>query len=122
MKGRVYVAVLDMPAIVPLTSFARKFTGIAKFPAVTRDLSMVVPKEIQAGDIEKMIRQRGGKILESVKLFDLYEGDQVKEGCKSIAYSLAFRDMEKTLSDDEVGAAMKKILNGLQGMNIELRS
>ena len=122
MKGRVYVAVLDMPAIVPLTSFARKYTGIAKFPAVTRDLSMVVPKEIQAGDIEKMIRQRGGKILESVKLFDLYEGDQVKEGCKSIAYSLSFRDMEKTLSDDEVGAAMKKILNGLQGMNIELRS
>ncbi|MCR5209192.1 MAG: phenylalanine--tRNA ligase subunit beta [Lachnospiraceae bacterium] len=122
MKGRVYVAVLDMPAIVPLTSFARKYTGIAKFPAVTRDLSMVVPKEVQAGDIEKMIRQRGGKILESVKLFDLYEGDQVKEGCKSIAYSLSFRDMEKTLSDDEVGASMKKILNGLQSMNIELRS
>ena len=83
---------------------------------------MVVPKGVLAGDIEKMIRQRGGKILESVKLFDIYEGDQVKEGCKSIAYSLSFRDMEKTLSDDEVGAAMKKILNGLQGMNIELRT
>ena len=83
---------------------------------------MVAKKEIQAGDIEKMIKQRGGKILEKVTLFDIYEGDQVKEGYKSIAYALSFRDMNKTLSDDEVGAAMKKILNGLQSMDIELRS
>ena len=83
---------------------------------------MVVPKGVLAGDIEKMIRQRGGKILEKVILFDLYEGDQVKEGHKSIAYSLSFRHKEKTLSDDEVNASMKKILNGLESMKIELRS
>ena len=122
MKCRAYVAVLDMPAIVPLTGFEHKFEGIAKFPAVTRDISMVVPKGVLAGDIEKMIRQRGGKILENIKLFDLYEGDQVKAGHKSIAYSLSFRHKEKTLSDDEVNASMKKILNGLESMKIELRS
>lgn len=122
MKTRVYIAVLDMPSIVPMTSFDRKYTGIAKYPAVTRDISMVVPKEVLAGDIEKMIRQRGGKMLESVRLFDIYEGDQIKEGYKSIAYSLTFRDMTKTLNEEEVNATMKKILNGLESMKIELRS
>ena len=122
MKAKVYIAVLDMPSIVPMTSFDRKYTGISKYPAVARDISMVVPKEVLAGDIEKMIRQRGGKILESIRLFDIYEGDQIQEGFKSIAYSLTFRDMTKTLVDEDVNAVMKKILNGLESMNIELRS
>ncbi|MDE6714527.1 MAG: phenylalanine--tRNA ligase subunit beta [Lachnospiraceae bacterium] len=122
IKTKVYIAVLDMPSIVPMTSFDRKYTGIAKYPAVTRDISMVVPKEVLAGDIEKMIRQRGGKTLESIRLFDIYEGDQIKEGFKSIAYSLSFRDMTKTLNDEDVNGVMKKILNGLESMKIELRS
>ena len=122
IKTKVYIAVLDMPSIVPMTSFDRKYTGIAKYPAVARDISMVVPKEVLAGDIEKMIRQRGGKILESVRLFDIYEGDQIKEGFKSIAYSLSFRDMTKTLNEEDVNTVMKKILNGLESMKIELRS
>ncbi len=122
IKGRVYVAQIDLNTIEPFTTNLRKYTGIAKYPAVTRDISMLVPKEVLAGQLEAMIRQRGGKILESVKLFDLYEGDQIREGCKSIAYALVFRDKEKTLSDDEVGAAMKKILNGLESLGAELRS
>ena len=122
LKGRVYVAVLDLPVIVERASFTHRYQGIARFPAVTRDLSMVVPKEIPAGEIEKMIRQRGGKTLESVHLFDLYEGEQIGEGFKSMAYSLSFRNKEKTLSDDEVQGTMKKILNGLSSMKIELRS
>ncbi len=122
IKSKVYLAVLDMPSIVPMTSFDRKYTGIARFPAVTRDISMVVPKEVLAGDIEKMICQRGGKILEGVRLFDIYEGDQIKEGFKSIAYSLSFRDMTKTLNEEDVNTVMKKILNGLESMKIELRS
>lgn len=122
IKTKVYIAVLDMPSIVPMTSFDRKYTGIAKYPAVARDISMVVPKEVLAGDIEKMIRQRGGKILESARLFDIYEGDQIKEGFKSIAYSLSFRDMTKTLNEEDVNTVMKKILNGLESMKIELRS
>ncbi|WP_394922535.1 phenylalanine--tRNA ligase subunit beta [uncultured Robinsoniella sp.] len=118
---RAYVAVLDMPLIVEMSTFDRKFEGIAKFPAVNRDLSMVVPKEILAGQIEAMIAQRGGKILESYQLFDIYEGSQIKEGYKSIAYSITFRAKDKTLEEAEVSAAMKKILNGLESMGIELR-
>lgn len=118
---RAYVAVLDMPLLVEMATFDRKFEGIAKFPAVNRDLSMVVPKEILAGQIEAMIAQRGGKILESYQLFDIYEGAQIKEGFKSIAYSITFRAKDKTLEEAEVSAAMKKILNGLESMGIELR-
>ncbi len=118
---RVYVAVIDLPAILELATFDRKFTGIARYPAVTRDLSMVVPKNIEAAAIEAMIRLRGGKLLESVLLFDIYEGEQVRDGHKSMAYSLSFRSPEKTLEEAEVTAAMKKILNGLSGMGIELR-
>lgn len=122
MKTRVYVAVLDMPAVLPYATFDRKYEGIAKYPAVLRDISMVVPKEIMAGQIEDIIAQRGGKILESYQLFDIYEGDQIKEGYKSVAYSITFRAKDRTLEEADVTAAMKKILNGLEGMGIELRS
>ena len=118
---RTYLAVLDLPSILPFATFDRKFVGIARYPAVTRDLSMVVPQEIEAAAIEDMIRQRGGKILESLNLFDLYEGDQVAEGHKSMAYSIVFRSTEKTLEEADITSAMKKILNGLSGMGIELR-
>ncbi|MCI5860646.1 MAG: phenylalanine--tRNA ligase subunit beta [Blautia sp.] len=118
---KAYVAVLDMPVVVKYADFDRKFTGIARFPAVTRDLSMVVPHEILAGDIEDMIIQRGGKILESYQLFDVYEGSQIKAGYKSMAYSVVFRAKDKTLEENEINTAMKKILNGLSSMGIELR-
>ena len=118
---KAYVAVLDMPKIVEAATFDRKYEGIVKFPAVTRDLSMVVPKEILAGQIEAMIEQRGGKILEGYELFDIYEGAQIKEGYKSMAYSIVFRAKDRTLEESDITAAMKKILNGLQSMGIELR-
>ncbi|MBR2188463.1 MAG: phenylalanine--tRNA ligase subunit beta [Eubacterium sp.] len=118
---RTYLAVLDLPEVLPFATFDRKFVGIARYPAVTRDLSMVVPHAVEAASIEDMIRQRGGKILESVALFDLYEGDQVAEGFKSMAYSIVFRSSEKTLEEADITSAMKKILNGLSGMGIELR-
>lgn len=118
---KTYVAVLDMPEILPEASFDRKYQGIAKYPAVSRDISMVVPKNILAGQIEAVIQQRGGKILESYQLFDMYEGAQIKEGFKSVAYNITFRDKERTLEEADVSAAMKKILNGLEGLGIELR-
>lgn len=118
---KAYVAVLDMPAILPAATFDRKYEGIAKFPAVTRDISMVVPTSIMVGQIEQVIAQRGGKILESYQLFDIYEGSQIKEGFKSVAYSITFRAKDRTLEDGDVTAAMKKILNGLEQMGIELR-
>lgn len=119
---KVYVAVLDMPEVVPFASFDRKYEGIAKYPAVSRDISMVVPKTILVGDIEKIIAQRGGKILESYQLFDIYEGSQIKDGYKSVAYSITFRAKDRTLEDSDVSGAMKKILNGLEGLGIELRA
>ncbi len=122
MKTRAYVAVLDMPSVMPHATFDRKYEGIAKYPAVMRDISMVVPKEIMVGQIEDVIAQRGGKILEDYQLFDIYEGDQIKAGYKSVAYSITFRAKDRTLEEADITAAMKKILNGLEGMGIELRS
>ena len=119
--ARTYAAVLDMPAVIPFTTFNRKYEGIARFPAVSRDISMVVPDSVMVGEIEHVIEQRGGKLLESYQLFDIYQGSQIREGYKSVAYSITFRAKDRTLEDGDVNAAMKKILNGLSQLGIELR-
>ena len=119
---KAYIAVIDILDILEFAGFDHKYTGIAKYPAVTRDLSMVVPKNVLAGDIENMLEQRGGKILESYQLFDVYEGAQIKAGYKSMAYSIVFRDHDRTLEEADITAVMKKILNGLTSLGIELRS
>ena len=119
---KTYVAVLDIPVVVEESSFDRRFEGIARFPAVTRDISMLVPKGVSAGQIEEVLVQRGGKILESCELFDIYEGSQVRPGYKSMAYSLLFRAKDRTLEETDISAAMKKIWNGLDGLKIEIRS
>lgn len=121
IKTKVYVAVLDMLTVEAFATFDRKYQVIAKYPAITRDISMVVPKDILVGEIEEIITQRSGKILESYHLFDLYEGSQIKEGYKSVAYSIQFRALDRTLEDKDVNSAMKKILNGLERLGIELR-
>jgi len=118
---RAYVAVLDILNILEFATYDRKYQGIAKYPAVTRDISMVVPKHILAGEIEKIIGQRGGKILEACHLFDIYEGEQIKKGFKSMAYSISFRAKDRTLEEADVTAAMKKILNGLEALGVVLR-
>ena len=118
---KAYIAVIDMPEIVKRATFDRKYTGIAKFPAVNRDISMVMPKEILAGQVEEVIEKKGGAYLENYALFDLYEGAQIKEGYKSVAYSIVFRAKDKTLEDAEVTEAMERILKELEGMGIELR-
>ena len=118
---RAYVAVIDMPEIVERAAFDRKYTGIAKYPSVTRDISMVMPKEILVGQVEEVIEKKGGTNLESFKLFDLYEGAQIKPGYKSVAYSIVFRAKDKTLEDAEVSKAMEKIIGALEAMGIELR-
>lgn len=118
---KAYVAVIDMPEVTERATFERKYKGIARFPAVTRDISMVMPKEILAGQVEEVIEKKGGAYLESYGLFDLYEGRQIKEGYKSMAYSIVFRAKDKTLEDAEVTKAMDKILGALEGLGIELR-
>ncbi len=118
---RVNVAVLDMPKVVAMATYDRKYEGIAKYPAVTRDISMVMKKEILVGQVEAVIRRCGGHILESFSLFDIYEGAQIKPGHKSVAYTITFRAKDRTLEDKDVNAAMEKILSELEKLGIELR-
>ena len=119
---RAYIAVIDILSVLEFAGFNHKYTGIAKYPAVSRDLSLVVPHQVLAGQIENVLIQRGGKILESYQLFDIYEGSQIQAGYKSMAYALVFRANDKTLEESEISAAMKKILNGLEDLGIQLRS
>ncbi len=121
IKERVYIAVLDMPYLVEMASFDKKYEGIARFPAATRDISMVVPRGILVGDIEAVFDQKGGAYLESYELFDLYEGNQIVKGFKSVAYSLTFRAKDKNLEEEDIKGAMNRILKALDGMGIELR-
>lgn len=122
MKGEVYVAVIDMPILTEQATFDRKYTGVAKFPAMKRDLSMVMKKEIFVGQIEKIFRDKGGTLLEGFELFDVYEGDQIQKGCKSVAYSLTFRAQDRTLEEAEINKIVDKILEELKTLGIELRA
>ena len=119
---RPVVAVLDLPVITQMASFDRKYKGIAKFPAVTRDISMVMPKDMLVGSVEKIIEKRGGAILENYSLFDIYEGEQIKKGFKSVAYTISFRAKDRTLEDKDIQPVMEKILEDLSLLGIELRA
>ncbi|MGN0436565.1 MAG: phenylalanine--tRNA ligase subunit beta [Wujia sp.] len=122
IKTEVYLAVLDMQTVTMLSTFDRKYEGIAKFPGITRDLSLVVDKSVFVGQIEKVIKKCGGKLLESYKLFDVYEGEQVAEGKKSVAYTMTFRAKDRTLEDQEVTNIINKILKELGKIGIEIRA
>ncbi len=119
---RAVICVIDLPVIVDKASFDRKYTAFAKFPSVLRDISLVVPAAVLNGGIEEIIVKKGGKYLENVELFDIYEGEQIKEGYKSMAYTLSFRASDRTLEDADVSPLMDKIIEGLKTLGIELRS
>ena len=106
---------LDLEVAVLLANRRDKrvYQSLPKFPAVTRDLALLVSQDILVADLAAAITASGGKLLESVSLFDVYSGKQVPEGQKSIAFSLVFRSADKTLSDEEIAPAMKKILRQL---------
>lgn len=118
---RVYYADIDMPYIVEHACFDKKYEGIAKFPTSTRDISLVVDKQVLIGTMENAIIKKGGKLLESCELFDIYEGEQVGEGKKSVAFSLVFRAKDRTLSDTEISEIMDKILAELTELGAVLR-
>ncbi|MBR5500064.1 MAG: phenylalanine--tRNA ligase subunit beta [Clostridia bacterium] len=109
-----FVACLETSVLYEAAVDIPKNKDVPKFPAVTRNLAIVLDKTVPAGHVEQMIRERGGKMLESCVLFDCYEGAQVEAGKKSLAYSLAFRAPDRTLTDEDVSKSMKKILNGLE--------
>ena len=121
IKEKVFVAVIDMPTVAELSNYDFKYKGIAKFPEVNRDLSMLASKSILAGEIEQCIKNNGGEYLEKVELFDVYEGNQIAVGYKSLAYSISFRAKDKTLEEAEITAAMDNIIKSLAKMNVELR-
>ncbi|MDO4166489.1 MAG: phenylalanine--tRNA ligase subunit beta, partial [Eubacteriales bacterium] len=110
---RAYIAVIDMQSVSELANFAVKYEGVAKFPAMTRDISLSMKKTVLAGEVEEVIRSKGGKMLESFELFDVYEGAQLTAGYKSLAYKIIFRANDRTLTDEEVNHAMDKIIQAL---------
>lgn len=114
IETKVYFGVLYIDKLIELANFDISYKSLPKFPTMQRDIAMLVKDEINVKEIEKIIKSKGGKLLESVKLFDVYKGEQIEKGYKSVAYSILFRSNEKTLTDEEVNSPMKKILKGLE--------
>lgn len=110
---RTYVAMLNVPALIEASTTDRQYRQLPKFPAVARDLAVVVKDELYVADIINVIRQKGGEFLEDVSLFDVYRGEQVPDGMKSVAFSLSFRAADRTLKDEDVNSAMERILKHL---------
>ena len=118
----VYAALLDFEALLLGYTTDRQYKQLPKFPATGRDIAVLLDAQINVGEIEKIIKKQNSPILESFKLFDVYQGEQVGTGKKSVAYSLAFRADDRTLTDEEVNAVMDKILADLQTeLHAELR-
>ena len=119
---RTYMLIIDLNTIEEIIDLKKQYYEISKFPSVDRDLSMLVPKEISVAKIEEVIKKNGGKLLKTYELFDIYEGAQVKEGFKSIAYTISLGAMDHTLKDEEIDEVVNKVIKGLKDINIELRS
>lgn len=110
---RVYVSELNFEEIIKQSDMNIKYRALPKYPSVARDIAIVVTEEITAGQVEEIIRNKGGKLIEEVKLFDIYRGSQIEEGYKSMAYSIVYRSDEKTLSEEDITRVHNKILNSL---------
>jgi phenylalanyl-tRNA synthetase beta subunit len=91
-----------------------KFKELPKYPAVTRDIAMLVDKTVPVADIENVIKKASGKMLESLQLFDVYEGKQIPEGKKSVAYSAIYRSADRSLTGDEVQKVFDKVVKNLE--------
>lgn len=117
-----YLAKLDLTALLESVMPERTYQELPKFPATSRDISVVCDEEVQMLDVEKAIRKAVGKILEKVELFDVYRGEQVAKGKKSLSFAIRMRSYDHTLKDEEADGAMKKVLKALDAMGISLRS
>ncbi|WKA59924.1 phenylalanine--tRNA ligase subunit beta [Planococcus shenhongbingii] len=113
---------LNMAALLNVESEALVYTPVPRYPSISRDVALVLSKIVEAGTIETVIRNAGGKLLKDVRVFDLYEGDNLEEGKKSVAFSLTYFDPEKTLTDEEVTNVHEKVLSALTEVGAELRS
>ena len=118
----IYSALLDFEVLLAGYTTDRQYKALPKFPATSRDIALILDKKINVGDVIKIFEKQRGGILESYNLFDVYEGEQVGEGKKSVAYSLSFRAEDRTLTDQEVNEVMDKILSDLKDqLDAELR-
>ena len=122
IKKRVYLAELNVTKLVKYSRANKKYVEVPKFPAVERDIAVTVDENVEVGQIEKIITKKAKKLLESIKLFDIYRSDKLGENKKSVAYSIIFRDKNKTLSDEEINETMEAIIIELQkALGAELR-
>ena len=121
IDDRAYVAVIDMPAVMEYANFDIKYTGIANYPAVTRDISVVVAKTLPVGAIEECIEKTGGTLLESYALFDIFESDKLGTDVKSVAYTMTYRHMDRTLEDSEINEVMDNLFKKLESIGAKLR-
>lgn len=122
IEKRVYLAEVNVTKLVKYSRENKKYVEVPKFPAVERDIAMIVDEKVEVGQIEKIITKKGKKLLESVKLFDIYRDEKLGENKKSVAYSLIFRDKNKTLNDEEINNTMENIITELQKtLGAELR-
>lgn len=119
---KTYVAVLDFNVICANSVTEKSYKPLPKFPATTRDIAVVCKKDISVAQIEDIITENSGNILESVKLFDVYSGEQIPSDCVSLAFALAYRADDRTLSDEEIDAKMKKIIKALTKIGASIRS
>lgn len=120
IEAKTYMAEFNFTALVELSNREAKYKALPKFPAMTRDIAILVKDEVASGDIIGLIEANGKGILESVKLFDVYKGKQIEEGWKSMAYALVFRAADRTLTDEEVNKVFQKILSTLE-TNVEAK-
>ena len=119
---RVYLAEINITKLVKYSRENKKYVEVPKFPAVERDIAIIVDEEVEVGQIERIITKKGKKLLESMKLFDIYRNEKLGENKKSVAYSLIFRDKKKTLSDEEINKIMEDIIKELEKtLKAELR-
>ncbi len=118
---KTYVAKLDMKNLFELQNAEKTYKHLPKYPASTRDLSLICDEKLPIISIEKAIKSSVGKILESVELFDVYQGEQIEKGKKSVSYSLVLRSQDATLTDEEADGAMKRALAELEKINVLLR-
>ena len=121
LSGKVYMFEIDLEAVLSITVPPFRYQSFSKFPGTSRDLAIVVPVSVTSGDIVALIKEHGGEYLESVSIFDVYEGEHIEAGYRSLAYNLQFRSMEGTLNDEDIDGAIQAIIDALATKNCKLR-
>jgi len=118
----VTVCELDLDYLLSRAAIVPRAVPLPRYPAANRDLAVVVPKEINASEVEAAIIKAGGDLVSGIRLFDLYEGKQVPDGKRSLAYAITFRREEGTLTETEINERQKRIEEDLLKLGAVLRS